>query len=613
MKGDVPGKVFKSGIALISATVLALAVGLCLTGCSSDSGSSRSSTLASAASSQVKDVPCYLEADAEPQQVSLTYFGDLPSVPYMRIDEFYQTFMHGKMNVAAGDDGVFTLTVEDGTKATVDVENDTFAADDFTAFVSQPLLKGDGASALAMGLAPYLTLESETVERAANPVQIDFARYGIDLRAVDGALFLPLATVNDLFETSKSFRVAWDGSTIYAYVLDPNDTHRRTEPLADEEAYLAGLEQGAERTSDMVQFAYGEMCFKIDTYYGLPGSAPLNDAVAADGLDKALQDNDPETRKLLLSADKKQYLWGLNRLLGHDLDDKMHTSFSDFDSLNMMPDEPFAASVLELESQYGMKPNPASAAFVEALRGSKAAKQVAFGDDSLFGTYYIEKGDTALFSFQTFKVDAQGWEDYYAGKADLPVETDSYAALLDAVRKADANPQIKNFVIDLTTNSGGQADAVTGICALICGDSAFHSEDTLTGQRTTVSFKADRNADGKVDEADDEVSFDLRFGVLTCGSSYSSANLLPQLLHERGVIVLGEQSGGGPCALEYCTTADGWRFSISSNTRVESDRWESIDEGVPVDIELVKAGNDGQHNYSSLYDLDAMSAAFGSA
>ena len=128
----------------------------------------------------------------------------------------------------------------------------------------------------------------------------------------------------------------------------------------------------------------------------------------------------------------------------------------------------------------------------------------------------------------------------------------------------------------------------------------------------TVAFKADRNADGKVDAADDEVSFDLRFAVLVCGSSYSSAHLLPQLLHERGVAVLGEQSGGGPCGLEYCTTVDGWRFTISSNTQVKSDSWENIDGGVPVDAELVKAGEDGKRDYSGLYDLDAMSAAIAS-
>jgi hypothetical protein len=359
----------------------------------------------------------------------------------------------------------------------------------------------------------------------------------------------------------------------------------------------------------MAEFAYAEMCFKIDTFYGLPGSATLNDALAANGLDKALQDNDPKTRELLHSTDKLEYVWGLNRLLSYDLEDKNHTSFTDYENFVIDPSQPFAAKAIELESTYGMETNPTSAAFKEASRGAREAKDKAFGDKAQFGTYYTENGDTALFSFQSFKADAQGWKDFYAGKAELPVDTDSYAAVLDAIRKAQKNPDIKNFVIDVSTNSGGEADAVAGICALVCGESAFHTEDTLTGQRTTVSFKADRNADGKVDAADDEVDFGLEFAVLTSGMSYSSANLLPQLLHERGVAVIGEQSGGGPCAAEYCVTADGWRFTISSNTRTASDTWENTDGGVPVDAELVKTGSDGTRDYSGLYDLDAISAA----
>ncbi len=403
--------------------------------------------------------------------------------------------------------------------------------------------------------------------------------------------------------------MSWDGSTIYAYILDPNNTYRLTEPIADEEAYLKGLTTEAERPADMIDFAYNEMCFKIDTFYGLPGSAPLNDAVATLGLDEALKQNDPQTRELLLSADKVSYVWGLNRLLGYDLDDKSHTDFSDYMFFVMDPDDAFAASVLELESEYGMETAPASVAFKEAARGTRAAKEEAFGADAQFGTFYTEEGDTALFSFQTFKTNSDGWEDYYAGKAGLPVENDSYAALVDAVRKADANPAIKNFVIDLTTNSGGEADAVAGICALLCGDSAFHTEDTLTGQRTTVSFMADRNTDGTIDAADDDVSFDLNFAVLTCGSSYSSANLLPQLLHERGIAVIGERSGGGPCAVEFGTTADGWRYTMSCNTQVTSDTWENIDGGVPVDVELVKNNDDGTRNYSDFYDLEAVGDA----
>ena len=588
----------KKAIHPLAWIVCTFAILLCLAGCSSES----TVTSASDQKVQTKEVPLIFEASEEPETVSLTFFSDMPSVPHIRIDDFYRTFMHGELDVALEGD-VFTLTEADGTKATVDVYSGTFTSDDFGAFVTQPLLKGDGASTLATSLAPFLALESETVEEAAHRVTIDFARYGIDLRAMDGSLYLPLATANDLFETSKSFRAFWDGSTVYAAVLDSTDTHRRTEPVIDDEAYVVALGQSEVRSPDMAEFAYRNMCFKIDNFYGLPGTAPLNDEVATDGLDKALIEHDPTTRELLHSLDPKEYLWGLNRLLGHDLDDKMHTAFSDFDTLNMMFDDPFAASVLELEDLYGTETNPDKAAFIASLKGVRAAKDQAFGEGTSIGNFYTEHGDTALFSFQTFTTDAQGWTDYYAGKSDMPTETDSYAALIDAIRKAEANPEVKNLVIDLTTNSGGEADAVAGICSIITGDCAFHSMDTLTGQRTTVELKADRNIDGTIDEADDAVSFDLNFAVLTCASSYSSANLLPQLLHERGIAVLGERSGGGACAMEFCATADGWQFTISSNTKVMSDTWESIDDGVPVDVELVEVGSDGKRDYSALYDL----------
>ena len=111
IKADTPKKPFRSGIALIAATVFVLAVSLCLSGCSSGSGVSQSpaSTSASVASAQSKDFPCHFEAGAEPQQVSMTFFDDMPSVPYIRIDDFYQTFLHGKMDVVVSDSNCASL------------------------------------------------------------------------------------------------------------------------------------------------------------------------------------------------------------------------------------------------------------------------------------------------------------------------------------------------------------------------------------------------------------------------------------------------------------------------------------------------------------------------
>jgi len=79
-----------------------------------------------------------------------------------------------------------------------------------------------------------------------------------------------------------------------------------------------------------------------------------------------------------------------------------------------------------------------------AGKGIRAAREEMFGDAS-----YAEAGDTAVFMFNSFVLDTDGWESYYRQGGELPVETDTYAAFHAALDKASANPEIKNFVIDL--------------------------------------------------------------------------------------------------------------------------------------------------------------------
>ena len=190
----------KKAIHPLAWIVCTFAILLCLAGCSSES----TVTSASDQKVQTKEVPLIFEASEEPETVSLTFFSDMPSVPHIRIDDFYRTFMHGELDVALEGD-VFTLTEADGTQAIVDVDSDTFTSDDFGAFVTQPLLKGDGASTLATSLAPFLALESETVEEAAHRVTIDFARYGIDLRAMDGSTDSPCPAGRNLVDLVNLF------------------------------------------------------------------------------------------------------------------------------------------------------------------------------------------------------------------------------------------------------------------------------------------------------------------------------------------------------------------------------------------------------------------------
>ena len=84
--------------------------------------------------------------------------------------------------------------------------------------------------------------------------------------------------------------------------------------------------------------------------------------------------------------------------------------------------------------------------------------------------HYFTKGDTAMYSMNGFVADKAPWYEYYAkgGSFDDYDET-VFMGLVSAMNKAQADPEIKNFVIDLSTNGGGSADVLMALYSLITG------------------------------------------------------------------------------------------------------------------------------------------------
>ena len=163
-------------------------------------------------------------------------------------------------------------------------------------------------------------------------------------------------------------------------------------------------------------------------------------------------------------------------------------------------------------------------------------------------------------------------------------------------------------MIDLSTNGGGESYAAIAVMSLITGKSYIRSENTLTGEVTSVYYNVDRNLDGKFDAKDREVKYDLNFAVLTSKATFSSANLLASTLHENGIPIIGEQSSGGSCSVITKPTADGWEYSHSSYTRLVDGELNNIDGGVPVDVLLVNTNADGSKNYSTFFDVAQVGA-----
>ena len=550
---------------------------------------------------ETRTVPVYRDSLDTDETAALRFYDDLPNVPYMSVAGFYETFFFDTMTVARTGD-VYTLTQSDGTAATVNIRTDTLDAPDLTRFTRPPFCREDGS--LVAETVPYLEVASVTVDRAPAPAHLNFKAYGIDLRGDGDGLYAPVATLSDLFAGYENYFVAWNGSALY--LSDLGNFRYAASAMAEDPHYYDSILAMDPRHRDLADFSYRELCFNLDTFYGLPGSAPLNDALAREGLDRALTGAAPQVRDLLQSEDPARYAGGLTKLMRYWLNDKGHTHFS---GLTAFMASDLAGDVVRVLLQIDGLAYPEP--FQNIIRSNRAVtadREAAFGA----GTWHT-KGEVAVYTFDVFQVDYDGWDAYYDGSGPLPEDT--VGSLYRALEEAQADPAIRYFVLDLTRNGGGDTNALYGVEALVLGQAVLRAEDRLTGQIITQTFRADRNLD-RVFDRRDQGRYDLDFALLTSVSTFSCANILATDCRDAGLPLFGEQSGGGACPVQDNVTAEGLPYRMSSWLRFLDRSGAVMDGGVPVDRTLVtistvthedKGGIETQEkDYSACYDLDRL-------
>ena len=553
-------------------------------------------------------------------QVTLRFYDSMPNVAYISAADFQSIVLPGStMTVTHTGAGQYTLTNADAT-ATVNINDDVFVTDGFEAFTNQMGLLQPGMANVYYDGMPFVRYKKVSYFPLKATTTLDMGAYGIDIHADGkGAVYFPFATLADMYTDLYYHHAGFNGEKVVA-----NLSVNEVELSEIDPDYNKPLVARTTRPADLADFNYKELCFAMDHFYGYPGRVKYNDALKAKGLDKALEEDiesGPSIKKLLLSEKLSDYLIGMMGLTGVYFDG--HTAMTITSALGKATDYP------ELYQEYqtglmahqdvlallmtaivSMQSMVADGQAVEALRPK------VYGE----GVTYVKKGDTAVCVFDSFNErNEQAWKDYYAGTGPMPTvenaPNDDMVIFLDALKKAAADPEVKNFVIDITANGGGSADIVLAMTSLILDKSYISQDNSLTGQRSIVEYEVDRNFNGLFDAADKDVHYDLNFAVLTSPMSFSCGNLFPSILKDNGIPVMGATSGGGACAIQAMCTADGFCFQISSfRARLNSLDGDNIDNGVTPDIPI---DNDGRvevklseenslmvKDYSKYFDID---------
>lgn len=556
---------------------------------------------------EVKTIDVYTIND----QSEVGKHGDFPilfkknsSIPYISLEDGAKLLSmvrtvnldDAKYNVKyekSGND--YVLSNETGAKCVINVQNQTLTYDDYDKF-TYVVTEAQKPLSIVPIKKSMKALKYESGEyTAGKSVTFDLKPYSkLDIYEYEGKGYLPLSVFNTaFFGAGESISLAYN--TKYLFVIPAGSLSSDILGIPVETALGTKFREGvasSEVSEEMSEYNYQSICFDFNTEYGLKNKFETFEKFAEGiGYKSDILSTNP---KKIDEAIATTLTW---------LNDG-HTALTEFSNLYEFGDNKVDKA----------KTNPIKDLWYENNEAFNKKKKavikdgIEYKDDTVFVTFsnFTNISNELLYDF---KIDNTDDLDDFTGEDDLPGldfgdnpfdfdASSNTAYLFNKLYKDLTSDQykntIKNVVIDLTSNDGGAADGLLYAVSTLVGDVAMDVTNPLTGARCHQVYKADINADGVVDNKDKSLSeHGFKIYFLNSAYSFSSANAMPILAKQNkaNVVMLGDKTAGGPCAVRSYVTPIGSVISSSSlNTisKLENNQYVNIDDGIEADHKLTE-------------------------
>ena len=547
----------------------------------------------------VKDLTAHIYNMDDTETMQCLFKSSMPDMAFISTVDFLKHIYVDEPTEVKNADGTYTITNPKGTMV-IDPQHDTLHFDYFEDFISaKPNVDGTEMD------VPYLKEYAPVNEGEKNGLDLDLSPYKIDIIEYDGKTYFPVSSIGLLFSETYNTAV-YNKDNIY--FIHTSDIVMGTCYFKNTTVY-----DTLERSKDLVELSYNDLCFAVDNLYGRPAQAEIASMLEEKSFDEMLDEYNDDTRRakeLLLSESTIDYVLG-TAYLGQVLFDGGHTALNYpavlafltpgtavYDEISELGDSEDFRDRQAVDYTFKSLGSSQRSADMSELRSDEYANYelVNAWDDQSASKLYVA-GDTAVFAFNKFINEAA----YH------------FKWSLDYAKERG----IKRFVIDLSCNSGGSAAVVMYIMAMITNkdkdsySASYRKLQTLTGNITRIDHDIYLNLDGEINDLDKSVYYDFEYAFITSKISYSCGNLLPCLAKEAGFPILGERSGGGACSLFIAYTPETFFYTLSSYNKFITKDNKDVDNGAELDFDLTKRVTDDEGNesidYSGLYDLEDIS------
>ena len=397
------------------------------------------------------------------------------------------------------------------------------------------------------------------LNRAGDDIVLNLADYTIDLVAVDGECYVPFQTMNDLLLLDEYMQFVFDGEKVIGGAYGCSVLNRMDSAPKHE------------MSDAFAMFNFQELCLMLDCKYDLKPEHNI------DTFHNFFLNNQELFQKLV-STNPMRSSYAIANLC-----------FTYFDDLH----SGFTRSGYLFDRNVSVETIVDMAYFGPSMR--KSFKLGSVYEKARRDVYrawvpgYEEVGDTAFITFDSFTMNRPDYYDMMIDR-DNPQDTVDLIIYANSQIKREGSP-VKNIVIDLSNNGGGNADAAIFVISWLLGEADIALRDTFTGAESNAIYLADVNLDGQYD-GQDNVAEGYRLYCLTTNNSFSCGNLVPAACRSSGkVTLIGQTTGGGSCVVLPCTTAAGTLFQVSGSKQISIIRngsFYNTDAGVEPDFRLDK-------------------------
>ncbi|WP_438340753.1 S41 family peptidase [Mycoplasma sp. 125] len=405
----------------------------------------------------------------------------------------------------------------------------------------------------------------ENINDLNGPIKFDLRSYHIDIFKEGRRTFIPLSIFNTLFCSQNYYNLYYNGDAVYgkffSLMEDENDAY----------SYQQGSWSADKETTQDRIYNLDNLLFTLDNFYGLKSYKNISN----------FQQYIGDIKKELLSNNPDIYNKAYAKLFFNKLND-LHTRINMLNIFtnNSKKINDYASKLYGTERSEYAKVN-------EYLEQKRAILEQKIKQDG-----FIINGNLAYIIIDNFETASNN--EIYAKN----IKSDTFEFLRNTLQKILKQKNIKNVVIDISRNGGGNIGAMYRAVGLLTNkDIVVHSKSLLSGIIETQKYKIDANKDGNY--YDNDAFENFNYYILTSKNTFSAANTFSGIIKELKVAkIIGQKSGGGTAPVLPLVLNDGTSISTSSPLNYLYKHHGSeinLEDGVKPDIEIP---------YNNFYDID---------